>query len=86
MNLAKIRARAIRYFDLHRACVEARAESWENWKKVRGDSVTEQVLFAQDSRAKELVEDEQMYGRWAQLYATMATMEMLWRETTGAEQ
>lgn len=70
-------SQARQFFKLHYESRRAYLESWQDWKQVRGESTTEKVLFSNEPRAKELIADEQMYGRFALLYATMATMEMM---------
>jgi len=69
---------ASRYARMHQEHRQAFLDSWEEWKGARGNSAHESFLFEQDNRVKVLISNEQMYCRFATLWATMSIMEMMW--------
>ena len=83
MDLKLLRRGAFKYFLAHKQARNTYLDSWRDWKKARGDSTTEQILFTEDLRAKGLIEDEQMYCRFAMMYTLMAIMEMMYQAQEG---
>lgn len=78
MEIDKIRMKAQAYLQKHeQARAQLKAERTA-WKKKHGTGTDQMIVCNKRPWIKELMENEQMYGRWALLYATIATMEMHW--------
>lgn len=82
ISLKKLRFEAYRNLYLHRVARQNYLSAWEAWKKTNGGSTDSEIAFDQVPQHAGMMNNAEMYHRYATMYATMVGMELAWIQAT----